>query len=53
MQESMFDEKIAREEILKAKNLIENLDFGILEGYEALREKMVAKYGVIQKELNI
>ena len=40
-------------EILKAKNLIENLDFGILEGYEALREKMVAKYGVIQKELNI
>lgn len=41
-------------EILKAKELIENLDFGIEEGYNILKERMNIKYNFeILKELNI
>ncbi|MCT7632075.1 MULTISPECIES: site-specific integrase [Aliarcobacter] len=41
-------------EILKAKELIENLDFGIEEGYNILKERMNTKYNFqILRELNI
>ena len=41
-------------EILRAKQLIENLDFGIEEGYNILKERMNIKYNFeILKELNI
>ncbi|MCT7565124.1 hypothetical protein N5T96_02100 [Aliarcobacter butzleri] len=41
-------------EILKAKELIENLDFGIEEGYNILKERMNIKYNFqILRELNI
>lgn len=41
-------------EILKAKELIENLDFGIEEGYAILKERMNIKYNFeILRELNI
>ncbi|WP_129075566.1 site-specific integrase [Aliarcobacter trophiarum] len=41
-------------EILKAKELIENLDFGIVEGYNILKERMNIKYNFeILRELNI
>lgn len=41
-------------EILKAKELIENLDFGIEEGYAILKERMNIKYNFqILRELDI
>ena len=41
-------------EILKAKELIENLDFGIEEAYNILKEKMNIKYNFeILRELGI